>query len=73
METININSQPITIGQFLKFAHIVSSGGDVKRFIITNTIYLDGVKVTQRGKKVYDNSIIKISNKQYLIKHNNGK
>ena len=38
MKEIKIDSEFITLGQFLKFADLVSSGGEVRAFLAENEI-----------------------------------
>lgn len=53
MKKITIISEYITLGQFLKFADIVSSGGMVRHILDEYTIYVNDVKENRRGKKLY--------------------
>jgi len=61
MEKINISSDYITLGQFIKFANIVSSGGMVKAILNEKTIHVNDVLEARRGKKLYpgDKIVIK--------------
>ena len=53
VEKINISSEYITLGQFIKFANIVSSGGMVKAILAEYNIYVNDVLEARRGKKLY--------------------
>lgn len=53
MEKITIKSEFITLGQFLKFVDVISSGGMVKHALETLTIYVNDVLENRRGKKLY--------------------
>ncbi len=53
MEKIGIKSEYITLGQFLKFADIASSGGMVKAILEENKIYVNDLQEARRGKKLY--------------------
>lgn len=53
MNNISINTEFITLGQFLKHANIVSSGGMVKPFLAENKISVNDVEENRRGKKLY--------------------
>ncbi len=53
VKKININSEYITLGQFIKFANITSSGGMVKAILNKNIIYVNDVLESRRGKKLY--------------------
>ena len=53
MEKIKIKSEYITLGQFIKFANITSSGGMVKTILEENKIYVNDILESRRGKKLY--------------------
>lgn len=53
MKKIEISTEYITLGQFLKFADIVSSGGMVKPALQELTIYVNDILEARRGKKLY--------------------
>ena len=53
MEKIIINSEYITLGQFIKYTSIVSSGGMVKAVLNEYTIYVNDILEARRGKKLY--------------------
>lgn len=59
-KTILINSEFITLGQFLKHADIISSGGMAKWYLAEHTILLDNEPENRRGKKLYPGSVIEI-------------
>ena len=62
MEKISITSEYITLGQFLKYADIVSSGGMVRHMLEEYTIYVNDVKENRRGKKLYPGDKVLIKN-----------
>jgi len=53
MEKIAINSEFITLGQFLKFIDVIPSGGMVKHILETLTIVVNDIPENRRGKKLY--------------------
>ena len=61
MEKILINTEYITLGQFLKFVNIASSGGEVKVILSENKIHVNDILDSRRGKKLYpgDKVVIK--------------
>lgn len=68
MEHFKIKDTHITLGQFVKAASIVSSGGMVKHFLEENTITLNGVKENRRGKKIYPGDVLIVNGEKYLFK-----
>ena len=65
---IKIDSEFITLGQFLKFADIIQSGGEAKLFLSQNNVYVDDELDTRRGRKLRPGNKIVILGKEYLIK-----
>ena len=59
MEII-ITTEYITLGQFLKLAELIQSGGQAKHFIQSNEIFVNDEKESRRGKKLYNNDKINI-------------
>lgn len=59
---IEIHDQYITLGQFLKLASIISSGGMAKPFLAQTEIYVNEEPENRRGKKLYDKDIVRIPN-----------
>jgi len=53
MEKVKIDSEYITLGQFLKYVNIVSSGGMVKAVLQDTKIIVNDVLEARRGKKLY--------------------
>ncbi len=68
MEEITIYTEYITLGQLLKIANIISSGGEAKYFLSENTALINGVEDNRRGKKLYKGDKIIILGKEYIIK-----
>lgn len=55
-----IEQDYITLGQFLKGAALISSGGMAKPYLETTSILLNGEKENRRGKKLYPNDKIEV-------------
>ncbi|MGI6360089.1 MAG: RNA-binding S4 domain-containing protein [Acholeplasmatales bacterium] len=67
MEHFEINGLFITLGQFLKAALIISSGGMIKHFLDENEVILNGVEEKRRGKKIYPGDILLVNGVKYLF------
>lgn len=59
---IEIHDSYITLGQFLKLADIISSGGMAKPFLQQMEVFVNGEPENRRGKKLYDETVITIPN-----------
>ncbi|WHY00756.1 S4 domain-containing protein YaaA [Neobacillus sp. DY30] len=51
-EEIKINTEFITLGQFLKVADVIQSGGMAKWFLSENDIFINGEQDQRRGRKL---------------------
>lgn len=49
---VKINSEYITLGQFLKLAEIIDSGGMAKWFLNEHEIFVNGEEDNRRGRKL---------------------
>lgn len=47
-----VQSLPIELAQFLKFAGLAESGGDAKRAVGEGLVQVNGVVETRRGRKL---------------------
>ncbi len=65
---ITINTEYITLGQFLKLADIIQSGGEAKSFLAQNEVEIDGISDNRRGRKLRGGEIIEILGQKYEIK-----
>lgn len=69
---IEIHDSYITLGQFLKLADIISSGGMAKPFLQQMEVFVNDEPENRRGKKLYNQDIVSIPNiGEYQIKSSN--
>lgn len=66
MKQIYIKTEYITLGQLLKFANVVQSGGETKEFLFENAILYNNQPENRRGKKCYPGDIITINGKTVI-------
>ena len=64
---IKINTEYITLGQFLKMTDWISSGGEAKFAVKELQITVNGESENRRGRKLYAGDQISIEDKQYTI------
>ncbi len=68
---IEIRDTYITLGQFLKLADLISSGGMAKPFLQQMEVFVNDELENRRGKKLYDNDVVSITNiGEFEIKSN---
>lgn len=71
MKKIFIDSEFITLTQFLKIEGFIGSGGEAKHFLIDNHIVLNDEEENRRGKKLYNNDVVELFDEKYLIVNEN--
>lgn len=60
MEQISINTPTINLDQFLKWAGILQTGGQIRPMLDDGMIAVNGIIVRERRKKLFPGDIIKI-------------
>ena len=67
MKNIEIKDEYVTLGQFLKIADIISTGGEAKIFLSSNIILINNENDKRRGRKLYKGDNLEILGVKYLI------
>ena len=62
-ETISIHTDYIQLDQLLKYANILTTGGQIKELLAEELITLNGTIVTEKRKKIYPNDVVSIGDK----------
>ena len=65
---IIIKTEYITLGQFLKLADIIESGGEAKSFLAQNEVQIDGISDQRRGRKLRGGEVVEVLGQVYEIK-----
>ncbi len=68
MEEIFIYTDFVTLGQFLKLANLIQTGGEAKEFLSNHEILVNGELDNRRGRKLYDGMVVSLLNKKFVIK-----
>ena len=69
METVNLKTHYITLGQLLKIADEISSGGQAKWYLSENNVKVNGEIDDRRGRKLYPDDKVELPNgKTYVMK-----
>ena len=69
METINIETPMIQLDQFLKWASILQSGGEIRFLLDEDKILVNGILCKAKRKKLYPGDTVEIKDVgTYLIK-----
>lgn len=59
-EKIEISTEFITLGQFIKLANILESGGMIKSFLQEEGVLVNGELEHRRGRKLYPNDVVEV-------------
>ena len=60
MNKVPISTEFITLGQFLKIADIIQSGGMAKWFLSEHDVYINGEADNRRGRKLRNGDMLDI-------------
>ncbi|MCG8485030.1 MAG: RNA-binding S4 domain-containing protein [Clostridia bacterium] len=69
MREIRIRDEYIKLFQLLKYADMVSSGGEAKIVIIDGLVKVNGSIEKQKGKKIYQNDIVEFEDDKVIVKY----
>ncbi len=67
IQKIKIRDEYVTLGQFLKLADLISSGGEARFFLKENPVEINGEEDQRRGRKLYEKDVIRINGEVYEI------
>ena len=67
MTTIKITTAFLTLGQFLKEAGLIDSGGAAKWYLGEHPVTVNGAAEDRRGRKLYPHDQIKVADQTYVI------
>lgn len=59
-EEIKINTEYITLGQFVKLLNILESGGMVKSYLAEVGVLVNNELEHRRGRKLYPNDVVEV-------------
>ncbi|MFC4302078.1 S4 domain-containing protein YaaA [Cohnella boryungensis] len=60
MKTIGISTEYITLGQFLKLAECIGTGGEVKFFLQEKEVKVNGEPDNRRGRKLRVEDVVEV-------------
>lgn len=66
-EIIRIDDEFITLGQFLKVASVIGSGGMAKWYLSEHEVYVNGELEQRRGKKLYHGTEVVLPNESLKL------
>ena len=67
METITITTEFIKLQDLLKFANLVSTGGEAKQLILDEQVTVNGEVCTMRGRKIRPGDVVGFEGGTYTV------
>ena len=64
---IHAEQEYIELGNLLKVAGIIDTGGYAKMFLIGNEVYVNGERDTRRGRKVRRKDVVKVGKQEIVV------
>ena len=71
MKIIKIHSGSIKLGQFIKYLGIVSTGGEIKNYLLENTVKVNKIATESRGKTIFEGDIVEINGEKFIVEVEN--
>ncbi len=69
METITITTEFIKLQDLLKFASLVSTGGEAKLAVANGEVTVNGEACTQRGKKIRPGDLVRFAGREIAVSY----
>jgi ribosome-associated protein len=67
MRDVSISDEVIRLGQLLKLAGLVQSGGDVKAVLATGVVRVNGEVEIRRGRRLHRGDVIAVERHQLRV------
>ncbi|WP_394551883.1 RNA-binding S4 domain-containing protein [Agromyces sp. MMS24-JH15] len=67
IDDVPIGGDVIRLGQFLKFAGVLDSGGDVKEAIIDGLVLVNGEVDRRRGRQLRPGDIVTFEGRRFRV------
>lgn len=71
MKIISITTEFIKLQDLLKYASLVSSGGEAKLVIAGGAVTVNGEACTQRGKKLRPGDVVRYGGEELTVAYEN--
>ncbi len=67
MHEVPIRGQMIRLGQLLKLAAVIDSGAEVKAFLATERVWVNGQLEARRGRQLYPGDVVRVDARELLV------
>ena len=66
MRKVALNKEPVELFKLIKFEGLAQSGGEAKKMIEQEMVYVNGQIETRKRKKIVAGDIIKVGDDQFI-------
>ena len=66
MRKVALNKEPVELFKLIKFEGLAQSGGEAKKMIEEEMVYVNGEVETRKRKKIVASDIIKVGDDQFI-------
>jgi ribosome-associated protein len=67
---VPIRGQMIRLGQLLKLAAVIDSGAEVKAFLATEPVWVNGQREARRGRQLYPGDVVRVGGRELRLTSN---
>lgn len=67
LQSVGFTGEHITLAQFLKKVDAVFSGGEVKDFLHSRIVLINGEREERRGRKLYRGDQVSVNGQTYVL------
>jgi ribosome-associated protein len=64
---IPIRGQMIRLGQLLKLAGVIDSGAEVKGFLATEPVFVNGEREARRGRQLHPGDVVRVGDQELRL------
>jgi ribosome-associated protein len=64
---VAIRGQMIRLGQLLKLAGVIDSGAEVKAFLATEPVWVNGEREARRGRQVHPGDVVRVGEHELRV------
>ncbi len=65
MRTVLLNKEPVELFKLIKFEGLTQSGGEAKKMIEQEMVYVNGALETRKRRKIVTGDVIKIGDDEF--------
>jgi ribosome-associated protein len=65
---VEIRGDTIRLGQLLKLAGVVGAGGELKAFLATEAVLVNGEPEARRGRQLHPGDVVTVGDDELLVR-----